>query len=212
MNWNRRTPKSSAGQRPLADAQLINRLAPAQGGVFSKADLQVTFADPHPASFGRRVRTLVAGGILTRFARNWYVAPGFDPATLSQRLAPISYVSFTTVLAEALLVGPAPERRITAVRVGRNRIYESGGYVVEHVGIAPHLFFGFGSRDGVCYADPEKAALDVLYFHLRGRRYPFDVYSDIDRAKLDNNRVRQYLSRYRNARFVAFAKQLLEIV
>jgi hypothetical protein len=45
--------------------------------------------------------------------------------------------------------------------------------------------------------------------HLRGRRYPFDVFSDIDPARLDRQRLETYLKRYRNPRFVAFARGVL---
>ncbi len=62
----------------------------------------------------------------------------------------------------------------------------------------------------MAWADPEKAVLDTLYFHLRGRRYVFDIYSDLAIEKLDMDRVRTYLKRYRNPRFVSFATGLLE--
>jgi hypothetical protein len=53
--------------------------------------------------------------------------------------------------------------------------------------------------------------LDTLYFHLRGRRYPFDIYSDIALHKFDKARLRDYVSRYRNPKFVAFVEGVLEI-
>jgi hypothetical protein len=78
-----------------------------------------------------------------------------------------------------------------------------------HLGIAPHLFFGYDTTDGVRFADSEKAVLDVLYFHLRGQRYVFDPFSDIDMSRLDPARLRRYIARYRNPRFVSFASTLL---
>ena len=80
---------------------------------------------------------------------------------------------------------------------------------VEHVGIASRLSFGCKPADGVRYANTEKAVLDVLYFHLRGRRYGFDIYSDINLRKLDMDRMNEYLRRYRNPKFVAFARRVL---
>jgi hypothetical protein len=71
--------------------------------------------------------------------------------------------------------------------------------------------FGYTATDGVQFADAEKAVLDVLYFHLRGRRYPFDIYSDIDFEKLDQGRLRSHLERYRNPKFVAFVRALLRL-
>ena len=89
--------------------------------------------------------------------------------------------------------------------------YAGAGFVVEHVGVTVGLWFGFTVRDGVRYADAEKAVLDTLYFHLRGRRQAFDIYSDLNLRKLDRARLRDYLARYRNPRFVTFAQRLLEL-
>jgi hypothetical protein len=192
------------------DDRRLQALAEAQRGVFSKADLQAALGEKHPAAFARRVRALGEIGALRRFIRGWYVAPEFDLPTLSQRIAPRSYVSFGTVLARELLVGIAPGRQLMAAKVGPARRYTGLGVEIIHLSLAPHLDFGHGRIDGVAWADPEKAVLDVLYFHLRGRRYVFDIYSDIAIEKLDLGRVRTYLQRYRNPRFVAFAKGLLE--
>jgi len=193
----------------VADLQILHRLRDPQRGVFSKADLQTAFAQRHPAAFVRRVNVLLEHGILRRFCRGWYVTEGLDLATLSQRLAPKSYVSFSTVLARKLIVGPSPEEKIVAVKVGRPRRYASDGLVIEHVSVNKELFFGFSVQEGVCFADAEKAFLDTLYFHLRGRRYPFDIYSDMAVDRLDEGKVREYLRRYRNPKFVAFAEGIL---
>lgn len=196
--------------KAIADTNLLQRLRTAQRGVFSRSDLETAFAEKHLAAFTRRVRTLVDAGVLRRFCRGWYVTDGFDLATLSQRLAPESYVSFGTVLARELLVGTASPSKVVAVKLGRPRRYVHENYVIEHVGVTRELLFGFSALDGVRHADPEKAVLDVLYFHLRGRRYEFDIYSDVAYHKLDPVRVRDYLRRYRNPRFVAFARRILE--
>lgn len=192
-----------------ADTRALERVARAQRGVLSKADLQTLLAEPHPAAFVRRIQTLEAEQVLRRFCRGWYVTETFDLPTLSQRLAPRSYMSFGTVLAQALLIGTRPERQVIAAKVGRARTYAALGYEVVHVHIAPHLDFGHSAVDGVRFADPEKAFLDVLYFHLRGRRYPFDIWSDIALDKLDRRRLDAYLRRYRNPKFVAFVNGIL---
>ena len=192
------------------DDRLLRSLAAAQRGVFSKADLQTALGDKHPVSFVRRIRALCDAGALRRFMRGWYVAPEFDLATLSQRIAPRSYISFGTALARELLVGSAPKRQVMAAKVGVARRYSRLGVEIVHLAIAPHLDFGHQSIDGVAWADAEKAVLDVLYFHLRGRHYVFDIYSDIAFEKLDQDRFGAYLKRYRNPRFVAFAQGLVE--
>ncbi len=191
------------------DARIIRSLEHAQVGVFSKADLQTAFAERHAAAFARRINSLLNLGVLRRYSRGWYVTEDFDLATLSQRLAPSSCISFSTVLARHLIIGPDPENRIVAVKTGRPRRYALGDYIIEHVSVNDSLLFGFETVAGVRYADPEKAAVDTLYFHLRGRRYPFDIFSDMAVDRLDHVRVRRYLERYNNPRFVAFAKGVL---
>ena len=154
---------------------------------------------------------LLDNGVLRRFTRGFYVTEAFDLPTLSQRIAPDSSISFGTVLARELLIGTSPDRQIVATKVGRTRTYSGLGFEIEHVGISPRLCFGHNYTNGIRFADAEKAVIDVLYFHLRGRRYPFDIYSDINFRKLDAKRVRSYLQRYSNPKFVAFAEGVLEL-
>lgn len=199
----------SCDMNGMSDAENLREFADAQRGVFSKADLQVLLAERHPSAFVRRVQTLEAAGVLRRFARGIYVCDGFDLATLSQRLAPDSYVSFGNALAKRLVIGTRPERQLLAAKPGRAHQYRGLGYEIVHVHVAPHLDFGYQVEDGVRWADAEKATLDTLYFHLRGRRYPFDIYSDIEVARLDPARLEKYLAQYRNPRFVAFARGVL---
>ncbi|MBM4059752.1 MAG: hypothetical protein FJ265_01450 [Planctomycetes bacterium] len=195
--------------KSTSDARAVARVAAAQRGVLSKADLQTLLAEPHPAAFRRRVRALERDLVLHRFCRGFYVLEPFDLPTLSQRLAPASYVSFGTVLAKELLIGTTTDRQLIAAKVGRPCSYRARGFEIVHVRIAPHLDFGHHSVAGVRWADAEKAALDVLYFHLRGRRYTFDVFSDVDYSRLDPQRLAGHLRRYRNPKFVAFAERVL---
>lgn len=198
--------------RPTAgDAELVAEHAAVQRGVFSKADLQVLFAERHPAAFVRRVQALVARGVLRRFVRGLYVGRDFDVPTLSQRLAADAYVSFGTVLARHLVIGPQPERQLLAAKPGRAHSYRALGIEVVHVHVAEHLDFGHVVEDGVRWATPEKAVLDTLYFHLRGRRYPFDIWSDLDATRLDAGKLTDYLARFRNPKFVAFARGVLDL-
>lgn len=192
-----------------ADTRAIGRVAAAQRGVLTKADLQTLFAERHPTAFQRRIAALEESGALQRFCRGFYVHAPFDLPTLSQRLAPGSYVSFGMALARHLLIGTVPERQLIAAKVGRGRVYRGLDHEIVHLHISPHLDFGHTTIDGVQWADPEKATLDTLYFHLRGRIYPFDVRSDIDFTRLDRRRLRDYLSRYLNPKFQTFAVRLV---
>ena len=105
--------------RNVSDIRLIESWESEQRGVFSNMDLQTALAEKHRTAFNRRLQALQYNGVLRRFVRGWYVAQNFDLATLSQRIAPESYISFATVLSQNLLIGTSPERRIVAVKIGR---------------------------------------------------------------------------------------------
>lgn len=193
-----------------SDARAVAAAAVEQRGVFDKTDLQVLLAERHRSALTRRLAALVRAGELQRFSRGVYVRDSFDLPTLSQRLSPGSYVSFGNALAKHLVIGTTPARQVLGVKTGPGRTYSGLEFAITHVHVSPHLYFGFTTIDGVQWADAEKAALDTLYFHLRGRRYAFDPFSDIDRGRLDPARLASYLERYRNPKFVAFARAALE--
>ncbi len=196
--------------KSLTDARLVTSISVDQRGVFSTDDLRTVLADRHRPSFARRVDRLLDAGVLRRFARGWYIAEEFDLPTLSQRLAPSSCISFGNVLADHLLIGTRPERQVMAVRAGRGRTYKAKGFEIVHLGLAESLFFAIEVRDGVRYAEPEKAVVDTFYYHLRGQRYVFDPFSDIDVSRLDRRRLERYLGRYRNPKFRSFVRNWLE--
>lgn len=197
--------------KAIPDSRLVARLSGPQSGVFSTADLRTAFAEPHTAAFARRIRELLRHGVLVRFTRGFYVSEEFELPVLSQRIATDSCISFETVLAQGMVIGTKPDRRVVATKVGRTRRYTACDFEIEHVCISEHLSFGYEYTNGVRYANPEKAVLDVLYFHLHGRRFAFDIYSDINHRKLDMGRVREYLRRYQNPKFVVFAERVLGI-
>ena len=193
------------------DSQLIGGFTTPQRGVFSTADLKTALNEKHPAAFGRRISALINRGGLFRFTRGFYVSQDFSLETLSQRIAPQSCISFGTVLVNSLVIGTKPSRRIVSTKVGPTRSYKALGFEITHLGITQKLAFGFEVRDGIRFANPEKAVLDVLYFHLRGRKFPFDIYSDLNLGKLNLDLVHEYLLKYPNPKFVTFAKNVLEL-
>lgn len=178
-------------------------------GVFSLSDLKNLFSPYDAVLFYRHLGRLERKGVLRRFTRSFYVTPEFSLAVLSQRLCEKSYISFGNVLADALLIGTIPQHTVSAVKIGKNRRYESDLGRVLHFGMAPRLFFGFKIMAGVATADPEKAFLDTLYFHLRGHGFGFNIYHDIDLSRLDRKKVLAYLKAYRNPKFVRFVKGVL---
>ena len=193
----------------LSDARLIQRFGASQRGVFSLADIQTALSDRHRASLYRRLRGLEEAGELRRFSRGVYVTQGFDIGTLSQRVSPGSTISFEFVLAKSLVIGPKPRHGVSALRRGRAKTYEGCGVRLDYHHVGDELRFGEVSGDAIRTTDPEKALLDVLYFHLRGRRSLVDVYSDLNLDRLDAKKLARYLSCYSNSKFVAFARDVV---
>jgi hypothetical protein len=150
------------------DIATINRLSTPQRGCFSKHDIQTALNEPHASALVRRINALQAHRILRRVTRGWYVTADFDPAVLSQRIAPASYLSLESVLGAEGVVGVRPERRVVAVKTGKARTYESDGISIEHLAVQPALEFGWHLDGVVRRATPEKALLDALYFYQHG--------------------------------------------
>ncbi|MBI4236846.1 MAG: hypothetical protein HY696_00335 [Deltaproteobacteria bacterium] len=185
----------------------------AHRGVFSTDELRALLGTVHEKSLQRAIQDLQHTGTLTRFCRGLYVTAAFDLEMVSQRLAPNSYISCGSALARALLIGSIPQKTVYAVKQGVSRMYRSAVGSVIHFGFgAPtrDLFFGYcATANGICYADSEKAWLDTLYFYQSGYCFSFDIYSDVDMSRLNGARIRRYLRRYKNPRFVQFVKGVL---
>lgn len=192
----------------LAMAELVREFGVSLRGVFGLSDLCNMLKTSNRSVLYRALKELEGAGILSRFCRGFYVARGFDPLVLSQRISPESYISFGNALAAQLLIGSVPRYRIRAAKPGPKRIYQNGQYCIEHLSLQQELIFGYEVVEGVRVALPEKAVLDTLYLYRRGVKFSFDIYSDIDYGRLDKSLVREYLKKYNNPVFVDFARRL----
>jgi len=193
----------------ILEYQQLMALAPEQRGVFTLADFRVLYSrDSAPTRF-RKLEKLVEAGELFRVKKGVYARPDADLRVVSQRIAPDSYLSLGTVLAEEGLIGSIPGRRVWAVRPGRPRQYSYAGGVIEHLSIDPDLCFGTVLREGLRRADAEKAFLDACYFQFKGRRLPFDLLEDVDREALNEERMSLYLKTF-DKRFQTYLHKLLE--
>lgn len=193
----------------LQDFKLLQKWSEQMGGVYSTSDLSSLLNENSPVGLNRRIRRLEENKVISRFIRGYYTVGDFDAQVLSARLNKNSYISLGTVLAQELVIGSVPARTLYAVKTGRNRTYRNKDFSLQYLGIAPHLFFGFQSRDGVNIATPEKAFLDTLYFYQKGQKYSVDIFTDIDVTRLDRAVITEYLKRYNNPRFISFVKGYL---
>ncbi len=172
-------------------------------GVFTLSDLRVLLDADSEASLYRAIKGMVENGDLIKVKRSIYALQDASLQDISARIEPRSYISTDTVLAAKGVIGTVPARRVQAVKVGRPRRYECPLGVIEHLSIAPSLFFGFENSAGRLCAQPEKAFLDVCYFAYKGRRFSFDPYSDVSLDMLDPKILESFLIRYDN-RFRTF--------
>ncbi len=195
---------------------ILQKLIPAHRGVFSFNELKNLLMSRTALDAHRQIRSLLQAKVLTRFCRGFYVAQEFDLEWLSQRLCPGSAISMGTILAENLLIGSIPQKAVYAVKVGKSHIYKSPVGQVVQLGFTNRkdvgqLWFGYtNNKFGVCRADIEKAFLDTLYFYQLGRRFSFNVYSDIQVDRLNRKKLKTYLARYKNPKFRAFVKGVLD--
>ena len=102
----------------LNDKELIENLGRKLGGVLTVADLETALGEKHSNQFYRRIRALESHGVLERFLRGFYTTPGFDAAALCHRIQPDSYLSFSSILSEAMVIGTKPRRLVEAVIPG----------------------------------------------------------------------------------------------
>lgn len=192
------------------DYNLVQTYAPKLRGVFTTTDLSNLLNAPNKVQLYRKISQLENCNLLQKFCRGIFTSGSVPLAVISQRICPKSYISLGNVLAQNLMIGSIPQKTVYAIKNGKNRIYSGKDGEVIHFGISPRLFFGFGEQNSIRYADKEKALLDVLYFYQIGKRFSFNIYSDIAYDLLDRNKITTYLKKYNNPKFRSFVLGLCQ--
>lgn len=181
------------------------------GGVYLQSDLTNLICLRSRLATARLLNRLVNAGVVLRVQRGIYRTKEFDLWQLAGRIVPKSYVSMDSVLARNGLIGSVPEFSLSAVHTGRGRTIKTGPWRIRFHSISKDLFFGFQSNTkGVRVADSEKAFLDMLYFYTKGVRFVIDPLQEIDISKLNRQKIFQYLTQYKNPKFVKFVKGVLD--
>ena len=114
------------------------------------------------------------------------------------------------ILADALIIGTELSHEIKAIKIGKKRKFAGDQGRIIYLGIAGHLYFGFQKQQNVNIAVKEKAFLDTLYYYMKGIRYYFDIYSDIDTTKLKASLIKSFLGKYRNPKFISFVRNYID--
>lgn len=197
--------------KKLFNYTLIQEWAPKMNGVFTCNDLRILLNQQNDVILHRQIKNLEEGGVLRRFKKGFYTVKEFDPKVLACRMYPDAYISLGSILAEKLLIGSVPAKTTYAVKTGRARMFSGSGMTISYFGISPGLLFGYSVDNGVRRATAEKAFLDTLYFHQKGRRFSFDFYTDVDTTRLDIKLIKSWLPKYKNGRFISFVKDVLRV-
>lgn len=176
-------------------------------GVFTLPDLKVILDERTEVTLFRAIRHLIESGDLIKVKRGFYATPEASLEAISCRIEPDSYISTGTVLAQNAIIGSIPARRIQAIKIGRPRTYKCPLGVIEHLSIAPHLYFGFTTNKGKRVATKEKAFLDVCYYHYKGKTFSFDPATDINPVDLDRTLIKAYLKKYEQP-FISYFQKL----
>ena len=192
----------------------IEALATPQRGIFTIHGLKNLFQVSDVSSLNQKLKPYRKANILLRFSRGYYVTKNCDLEALSQRICPNSAISFGNVLAKELLIGAVPKKTVYATKAGKSRTYSSQPGHIVHLGFTGSqagrlVSLGSHWEGGICYADKEKAFLDTLYFYQWGRKFSFNIYSDIHTSLLDKRKIKRYLRHYQNPKFQKFVLGVL---
>lgn len=191
----------------------MERLAPPQDGVFTTSDLLAIQGSENLVSLARWTAALIRSGRLQRIRRGLYIWKNANPASVARRLAPDATLGFGSALAHHLLIGTVPSRHHRFTTAGREVELETREWKLSLHHIAPDLRFGTVKLpDGSLVTDPEKSAIDCLYFGQHGMPFSFDLEHDIDRSALRRDVFLDYVERYRNPRFRSYCRRWIDDV
>ena len=109
-------------------------------------------------------------GLIERVGQGIYL-PVMTDVSLENVAAQLyipNYLSFESALSRYGILNLVPYT-LTFATPRKTRKFTLRKQGVEFRQIAPRLFFGYEIKNGINIANPEKAFLDQLYFHSRGK-------------------------------------------
>lgn len=190
----------------LFRADLLTQLAPEVGGVFSLNELSSLFDLNNPQLLWRAIKEFESVGMLRRYCRGIYTAKKFDSFILSTKVRGDSYISLGSALAYHKLIGTESPLLVSGVTFNKAAEF-SGTINLSYSKISEELFFGFVPlKNGTLMADAEKAVADTLYFYQHKKNFHFNIFQDINFSTLNKNKFNDYIERFNNPKFRAFAR------
>jgi len=178
-----------------------------QMGVLSSDDLWLIISPTSKVDFYRQLKKLKTEKLIFDVCRGFFVGKGYSRPALIMAIKPESYLSLEFALAYYNMIGTYSEEKIRPILPTSTRsISISDGLYIDFKKLSKDLIFGFEVKDGIKVATKEKAFLDTLYFYLKGTKFYFDIYSDIDVQSLNKKKLFSYLKKYKNPKFIKFVK------
>jgi predicted transcriptional regulator of viral defense system len=136
---------------------------------FTIADLEKITGLPRRSLYVT-LKRWVDDGLMERVGQGIYL-PAMTEVSLETVAAQLyipNYLSFESALARYGILNLVPYT-LTFATPRKTRKFTLRKHGVEFRQIAPKLFFGYEMKNGINIATPEKAFLDQLYFHSRGK-------------------------------------------
>jgi len=191
----------------LVYSENLLRLGENVGGVLSLMELSSVFNESSRVSLHGIINKFIKAGILKRYCREIYTLVNFDSGVLSAKIRENSYISLGSALAMHRLIGTESPFQIFCIVQTKAAEY-NGVPSISYYKLSKELFFGAKpNKKGVWFAEPEKAALDTLYFYLHGKKFYFNIFGDINYSLLDKDKFFLYLEKYNNPKFKTFAER-----
>jgi predicted transcriptional regulator of viral defense system len=185
----------------------VQKLGPSLGGVFLFSDLCNLIGAPTDVANAKVVGRLIRQGVLQKIQRGVYATKEAELWLLGSRIKPEAYISMDSVLAKNGLIGTIPARSVSLVYPGRKLVLETSLGLIRFFSIKRDLIFGLQTlTGGIKIADSEKAYLDLLYFYTKGARFVIDPLNEVNLTRLNLRKVKKYLARYKNPKFIQFVK------
>ncbi len=152
--------------------------------VFTLAEASRIISKPahYTALFLKRDR------LVRRALRGLYYIYGADEYAIASRILPDSYVSLVSALRFYNITEQIPNT-IYVVSSRRHRDIDSlNGYSVKFRAVAKGMMYGYGNVGGAFVADPEKAAIDMIYLN------EFTEYAEeaVEGGRLDMGKLSRY--------------------
>jgi predicted transcriptional regulator of viral defense system len=110
------------------------------------------------------------GEIIERVSQGIYIPMGGNVSleNVAAQLYIPNYLSFESALTKYGILNLIPYT-LTFATTRKTKKYILRKQKIEFRQISPKLFFGFGMKNGIYIASPEKAFLDQVYFATRGK-------------------------------------------